>query len=248
MHHNMSPNMSPSAHHFDPDALPLLGRELDLLADWVPLADQRLIELGCGAAQFAQHLLARFPGSTVTGLEVDQVQMDKNRAAPEVAGLSFVEAGAQAIPFGEAQFDGAFMLKSLHHIPMGLMDQALAEVGRVLKPGGWLYVSEPIYGGALNDIIRLFNDEGVVRPAAQAALDRAIARGGWVQTREHRFAQTAQFASFEDFAARMMNASYRNDQINSELLARVAQAYAPHQTAQGAQFMRPMHVRLLRRA
>lgn len=239
--------MNTSTEPLNPDALPVLGRELDLLADLVPLAGQQLIELGCGAAQFAQHLLARFPDSTVTGLEVDQVQMDKNRAAPAVAGLSFVEAGAQAIPFAYASFDGALMLKSLHHIPMDLMDQALGEVARVLKPGAWLYVSEPIYGGALNEIIRLFNDEGVVRPAAQAALDRAISRGAWVQAHEQRFVQTSHFADFADFAQRMMNASYRNDQINSELLERVARAYAPHQTADGAHFMRPMHVRLLRR-
>lgn len=240
--------MNTDTHAFDPDTLLPLGRELDLLADWVPLAGQRLIELGCGAAQFAQHLLARFPDTTVTGLEVDRVQMDKNRAAPAVAGLTLVEAGAQAIPFAQASFDGAFMLKSLHHVPMDLMDQALSEVARVLKPGGWLYVSEPIYGGALNEIIRWFNDEGVVRPAAQAALDRALAGGAWTQVQEHRFTQDTHFASFDDFAQRMMNASYRNDAINADLMQRIAAAYAPHQGAEGAHFKRPMHVRLLRRA
>ena len=53
--------------------------------------------------------------------------------------------------------------------------EVLAEVARVVKPGGWFYVSEPIYGGALNQIVRLYNDEGTVRAAAQAALDRALA-------------------------------------------------------------------------
>jgi hypothetical protein len=109
-------------------------------------------------------------------------------------------------------------------------------------------VSEPIYGGALNEIIRWFNDEGVVRPAAQAALDRALASGVWTQTNEHRFTQDTHFASFDDFAQRMMNASYRNDAINAELMQRIAAAYAPHQGAEGAHFKRPMHVRLLRRA
>ena len=71
------------------------------------------------------------------------------------------------------------MLKSLHHVPMALMDQALAELARVLRPCGWLYVSEPVYAGQLNELIRLFNDEGEVRAAAQAALDRAVASGRW---------------------------------------------------------------------
>ena len=57
------------------------------------------------------------------------------------------------------------------------MAQALGEVARVLRPGGHLYVSEPVYGGAFNEVIRVFNDEGVVRAAAQAALDDALGAG-----------------------------------------------------------------------
>ena len=109
----------------------------------------------------------------VIGIEVDDRQLAKNRLAPAER-LQFERAGAQAIPFAEASFDGALMLKSLHHVPMPDMDAALREVARVLKPGGWLYVSEPVYGGPLNEIVRLFNDEGEVRAAAQQALDRAV--------------------------------------------------------------------------
>ena len=68
-----------------------------------------------------------------------------------------------------------------------LLAQALGEVARVLRPGGHLYVSEPVYGGALNDVVRLYNDEGVVRAAAQAALDAALRSGGWEQVAERRF-------------------------------------------------------------
>jgi len=38
--------------------------------------------------------------------------------------------------------DGALIMKSLHPVPMGLLDRAMQEVRRVLKPGGWLFVSE----------------------------------------------------------------------------------------------------------
>ena len=117
---------------------------------------------------WARALLARHPSSQVTGLEVDERQHAKNLAAPQ-PGLSFVAAGAQAIPAPDAGFDLALMLKSLHHVPRPLMAQALAEVARVLRPGGWLYVSEPVYAGPFNDVIRHFNDEGVVRAAAQGS-------------------------------------------------------------------------------
>ncbi|WP_310733004.1 class I SAM-dependent methyltransferase [Azohydromonas australica] len=131
------------------DSLPLISDELDLLESLVPLDGARLVELGCGAARMARALLERHHDAELTGLEVDERQHAKNLAAPQPR-LQFLQAGAQAIPLPDAAFDGALMLKSLHHVPVPLMAQALDEVARVLRPGGWLYVSEPVYGGALN--------------------------------------------------------------------------------------------------
>jgi SAM-dependent methyltransferase len=230
-----------------PDQLPLVRDELDLLARWVPLADQRILELGCGNARLARALLERYAGSEVVGLEVDSVQHEKNLASPQDR-LMFLAASAEAVPFPRRSFDGAMMLKSLHHVPMPAMDVALAEIARVVRPGGWLYVSEPIYGGALNDIVRLYNDEGVVRAAAQAALDRALSDGTvWEAAAEHRFAQAAHFAHWAEFAQRMLYPSFADHQITPALEARVKTAFDPHCGPSGASFVRPMHVRLLRR-
>ena len=158
--------------------MPLITNELDLLQTLVPLADARIVEAGCGAAHLARELVGRYDTTDVVGIEVDERQLAKNLSHPTKR-LRFEHASAQALPFLDASFDGALMLKSLHHVPMALMDQALAEIARVLRPGGWLYVSEPVYAGALNELIRLFNDEAEVRAAAQAALDRAVASGLW---------------------------------------------------------------------
>jgi ubiquinone/menaquinone biosynthesis C-methylase UbiE len=228
-------------------ALPLLDDELDLLASLAPLPGAQLIELGCGSARLAADLVGRFSGAHVTGLEVDQRQMAKNLAAPATPGLDFVNAGAQAIPFADACFDGALMLKSLHHVPMALMAQALGEVARVLKPGGWLYVSEPVYDGPLNDIMRLFNDEGVVRAAAQQALDAALQTGQWQAADERRFAMPVHFVDFETFEQRMMRPTYADHQIDDKLHAAIRQRFEWHLGPQGVSLTRPMHVRLLRK-
>jgi ubiquinone/menaquinone biosynthesis C-methylase UbiE len=233
--------------HTNADDLPLWGHELDLMERLLPLHTGRFLELGCGAARLAREWLARHPQAHITALEVDAVQMAKNQHSTTDR-LSFVSAGAQAIPAPAACFDGAFMLKSLHHVPMPDLDAATQELARVLKPGAWLYVSEPIYAGALNDIVKLFNDEGVVRPAAQAALDRAVAQGQFEPVSEHRFAQAVSYANFETFAQRMLYPSFADHHVTPLLLAEVAAAYAPHQREDGAHFVRPMHVRLLRRA
>lgn len=223
-----------------------ITNELDLLETLVPLAGTRLIEAGCGAAHLARELLDRHPATEVVGIEVDERQLAKNLRAPAER-LRFERAGAQAIPFPDASFDGALMLKSLHHVPMPLMDQALVELGRVLRPGAWLYVSEPVYAGELNELIRLFNDEGEVRAAAQAALNRAVDSGHWATAAEQRFESPVAFASFDEFEQRMMRPTFADHGIDEAMVERVRRRYLPHQGPGGARFTRPMHVRLLRK-
>jgi len=227
------------------DAPPLIDDELEVLAALVPMSDQDIVELGCGAARLARDLLMRWPGSRVTGLEVDERQHAKNLASPQ-PGLRFVAGGAQAIPFPDASFDLALMLKSLHHVPLPLLGQALREAARVLRPGGHLYVSEPVYAGPLNELVRLFNDEGVVRAAAQSALDEALRGGTWQQVAERRFATPVVFKDFADFEQRMMRPTFADHRIDDAKLAQVGAAFAPHCGPQGACFTRPMHVRLSR--
>lgn len=228
------------------DSLPLITDELAVLASLLPLEQLNIIELGCGSARLARTLLQRYPGTRVTGLEVDERQHAKNLANPQ-DGLTFIDAGAQAIPQEEATFDLALMLKSLHHVPLPAMAQALDEVARVLRPGGYLYVSEPIFDGAMNEVIRLFNDEGVVRAAAQDALNRALTTGRWEQVAEQCFATPVHFDNFAAFEQRMMRPTFADHQLDEALIAAVQAVFEPHCTPTGANFTRPMRVRLLRR-
>ncbi|ODU10216.1 MAG: methyltransferase type 11 [Rubrivivax sp. SCN 71-131] len=223
----------------------LVDDELDLFAELLPLGrGLDVVELGCGNARLARALLRRFPGCRVTGLEVDTRQHAKNLADPQ-PGLEFVAAGAQAIPRPDASFDLALMLKSLHHVPVEAMDAALAEVRRVLRPQGWLLVSEPVYAGALNEIVRLFNDEGAVRAAAQAALDRALAGGGWNAVLERRFDAPVHYRDFADFERRMIDVTFAEHHLDDATRAAVRARFQPHRGADGAAFTRPMHLRLL---
>jgi ubiquinone/menaquinone biosynthesis C-methylase UbiE len=225
----------------------LIDDELTLLETLVQLQGARLVEAGCGAAPLARELLRRHPDAELVGLEVDERQLAKNLLAPAER-LRFERAGAQDIPFADARFDGALMLKSLHHVPMPLMDRALAELARVLRPGGWLYVSEPFYAGPFNELVRLYNDEGEVRAAAQAALDRALASGAWQPLAERRFALPRRFASFDEFEQRSMRPTFADHGITDEMVARVRALFLPHLGPDGARFEQPMHVRVLRKA
>lgn len=224
----------------------LVTDELSVLSGLVPLAHQRIIELGCGSARLARQLLERFAGSQIVGLETDARQHAKNLAAPQER-LTFRLAGAEDIPEAEDAFDLALMLKSLHHVPIPQMHQALAEVARVLRAGGHLYVSEPVYAGPLNEIVRVYNDEGPVRLAAQQAVDEAVASHAWLQVAERRFDMPVHFKDFADFERRMMYPTFANHHVDVHVTAEVRKRFEPHCTDDGARFTRPMHVRLLQK-
>jgi hypothetical protein len=104
-----------------------------------------------------------------------------------------------------------------------------------------------VYAGPFNDVIRLFNDEGVVRTQAQAALDEAIRAGGWTQAAERRFQTSVRFRDFADFEQRLMRPTFADHHLDEGKIAQVRAAFEPHQRPEGAHFVRPMHVRLLRR-
>ena len=213
-----------------------------------PSPSARVVELGCGNAAFARTLLARGAVREVVAFEVDRVQHTANLAAPPVEGLRFVAGGAEAVPLPDAGCDIVVMLKSLHHVPADRLDAALAEAARILVAGGLLYVSEPVYAGPFNEIMKLFHDEGAVRAAAVAALQRAVAAGRFVWAREVTFDAPVAFASYADFVDRTVRVTHSDLTLTPAVEAEVRARYAAHADAAGAaRFMRPMRVDFLRK-
>jgi ubiquinone/menaquinone biosynthesis C-methylase UbiE len=229
------------------NASELIVDELELMRRLLPLSGAKVIDLGCGMAEMPRRLLRDALVASVTGLEVDKVQHARNLAATPVAGLDFVFAGADDIPFGASSFNIAMMFKSLHHVPLDRLDRALTEIERVLAPGGVLYVSEPVFAGEFNEIVRLFNDEEIVRKAAYAALERAISAGLMEAVAEKRFDTPLAFRDFDDFFQRVVKATHSDRTLVGERLAEVRRRFERHATPLGVRFVRPMRVNLLRK-
>jgi SAM-dependent methyltransferase len=140
-----------------------------------------------------------------------------------------------------------FLFKSLHHVPTALLHQAFAEMRRVLKPGGLLYISEPIFGGDYNDILRLFHDEQAVRQAAFDATARAVDAGVFELVEQIFFLAPVRYRSFEEFERAVIGVTHTEHHLSAALHQQVRERFQSHMTEQGAAFEAPFRVDLLRR-
>ncbi len=230
----------------DPAAYRRRG-ELEVIEDLADPRGLRVLELGCGAAWTTRQLVTRLGAAQVTATEVDRIQHAKNLALADLSAVTFRFGGAESIADPDASYDVAFMLKSLHHVPIELMDQALGEIHRVLKPDGLLYVSEPVYEGDFNEVMRLIHDEREVRAAAFAALERVIDAGLFRLEREVFYESEGVYPDWDDFAARFIQVTHTERNLDAARLADIRAAFERHLTPDGARFLKPHRVDLLRR-
>lgn len=219
--------------------------ELSLLMEALPLDGAAILELGCGRAEKTRSLAESARPKHILALEVDAVQHAKNLQINDLPLVSFAHGGAEAIPAADESFDIVLMFKSLHHVPMSVMDQALREVSRVLRPGGLAWISEPVYDGEMNEIFKLFHDEKQVREAAFEAIRNAVGNGLLNLKQQYFFNTRSHFDNFEHFNRRMIQVTHTNHQLSPACLAAVRQKFESFMTAQGATFFPPQRVDLL---
>lgn len=94
-----------------------------------------LIEIGPGPGLTTDFLRQRV--AKVTAIEVDPVLASKLKQRLAGTNVRVIEGNATAMPFEDETFSGAVALTMLHHVPSShLQDCLLAEVYRVLQPGG----------------------------------------------------------------------------------------------------------------
>jgi SAM-dependent methyltransferase len=221
--------------------------EVSLMLGELPLAGARLLELGCGKAEKTRALAASGGIREIVALEVDTIQHARNLQVTDLPNVRFLPGGAEAVPAPDGHFDIVVMFKSLHHVPIAQMDQALSEISRVLRPGGLAWISEPVYAGDFNEILRLFHDEESVRAAAFAAVGRAVADGRLVLRKQHFFSVRSQFDSFEEFDARMIQVTHTHHQLSPALYRQVRERFMARMTPEGARFLNPQRVDLLQK-
>jgi ubiquinone/menaquinone biosynthesis C-methylase UbiE len=111
----------------------LSERTLTLLGDF-----RRLVDIGCGTGRFATFAKAR-RGGRVWGVDPSAEMLRRARERPDARGIGWKQAAAERLPFTAAWFDAAHM----HLVVHTLTDRpaALAEIARVLMPGGRIAIA-----------------------------------------------------------------------------------------------------------
>jgi ubiquinone/menaquinone biosynthesis C-methylase UbiE len=91
---------------------------------------RRFLEVGPGTGGFAARVAAALPGVRLTAIDQSAHFVELTRAR----GIDAREGDVQDLPFGDEAFDVVAALWMLYHVPD--VDRAIAEVRRVLRPGG----------------------------------------------------------------------------------------------------------------
>ncbi len=119
---------------YEEQILPLAAAEL--------AGFNRVLDVGCGDGQISR-LAARMGSTNVIGIDPtwNQVSVAAERGAgvpdgavPRAGGPAFARAGAAELPFADGTFDAVVACLVFEHIRD--VDSAIAEVARVLRPGG----------------------------------------------------------------------------------------------------------------
>jgi ubiquinone/menaquinone biosynthesis C-methylase UbiE len=118
----------------------------------------KLLDIGCGTGAFLREVKRNYPRLSVTGLDLSAPYLTfANRRLTDWSRVELVEGAAEAMPFGEAEFDIVTMIYLLHELPPRTRRAVVDEIRRVLKPGGTLILvdslqtgDEPDYDGLLD--------------------------------------------------------------------------------------------------
>jgi ubiquinone/menaquinone biosynthesis C-methylase UbiE len=103
-----------------------------------------VLDVGCGTGTLAVAAARTAPGVTVTGLDADPSILAKarRRAADAALEIRFDEGRSTDLPYADASFDLVLSTLLFHHLPDDAKHQTVAELLRVLRPGGRLVVGD----------------------------------------------------------------------------------------------------------
>jgi len=103
---------------------------------WPDLKGLQVLEAGCGAGRFTEHLLAR--GACVTSVDLTDAVEANRENFPVTPSHRVAQADILHLPFAPRQFDRVICLGVLQHTPDPA--KAISALWEQVRPGGWLVI------------------------------------------------------------------------------------------------------------
>ncbi len=102
-----------------------------------------IVEVGCGTGSLAREVASQVAPGEVVGVDRQEAQLDTARRLAQehaVRNLRFCRGDANDLDFPYGTFDGAYCRFLLEHVASPV--DAVREMARVVKPGGWVCANE----------------------------------------------------------------------------------------------------------
>lgn len=112
---------------------------------------RQVLDVGCGTGTLTVALARR--SARAIGVDPAPRMVAQARAKQEGAPVTFIVGSAEALPFADSSFDGATASMTVHHWRDA--ERGLAEVARVLRPGGRAAIADIDLPGSLRSVLRL---------------------------------------------------------------------------------------------
>jgi ubiquinone/menaquinone biosynthesis C-methylase UbiE len=141
----------------------------------------KLLDVGCGTGVFADRLRAAFPNFEIYGIDLvaDMLKMGECRWRSNRDHVMPVQADSERLPFRDHSFDIVTCANSFHHYPR--QERAVAEMSRVLRPGGRLMLvdgyRDNIWGWLIYDVCVATVEGAVHHASAKRIRDLAGSAG-----------------------------------------------------------------------
>lgn len=223
--------------------------ELSVMDKMLNFTNSSILEIGCGNAKRAQEIVLKRKISKFKAVEVDLAAHQENMLK-NIDKLSFASYPCEDIQEKDESFDIIMMLKSFHHVSPNKMLDGLCEINRVLKKNGLVYISEPIFDGNYNDIIKIFHDEQDVRLLAFEAIKLSIKNKLFESVSQFFYNSVVTLNSFKEFENNVINATHTSHNLTKEqyvIVKNKFESYKDLSRTPNYYFEVPMRVDLLRK-
>jgi ubiquinone/menaquinone biosynthesis C-methylase UbiE len=186
----------------------------DLVLAMTPLSARRVLDIGAGPGVFTPRLLERGAACTVVDLSYEMVAVARRQMVSGVERARFMVGDVDRLPLATASFDAALCVGVLQYLPS--LEFALAELARVVAPGGHVIVTFPNARSPFSALHRAA--VGVARGTLAAA--RSVGLAGAPDPSRLTFRQDIpnRWFSAEQIADRARPAGLRVDDVKYHLL------------------------------